>query len=119
MNIVELQEVLSPAFGFFSAPPRPADGHAPAPAAGQRNILRQNQKSERQHPEAQHGKKAKDTAADEGKAYSDACAPRLRKPELSVCDLDLAIRYLKICHVFLQSLKPGRDAADARLSTEA
>lgn len=112
MNIDELQEVLSPAFGFFSASARPADRHASSPAAGQRNILRQNQETERQHPETQHRKKAEEATRDKGHAEADARAARLRKPELAVRNLDLAIRYLKICHVFLQSLKPGEGCGE-------
>jgi len=99
MNVDELQEVLSTASGFFSSSTCPAHRHSAPPAARHRDVLRQNQKAERQHPETQHRKKAEQTAGNEGKAEADAGSARPRQAKFAVCNLDLAICYLKIRHV--------------------
>ncbi len=78
MNIDELQGVLSLAFGFFSASARPGQTHPAAPPARKRDVMRQNDKAEREHPEAEHGKEPEQAASDEGQTQADPCCSRPR-----------------------------------------
>ncbi len=98
MNIDELQGVLSLAFGFFSASARPRQTHPAAPPACKRDVMRQNDKAEREHPEAEHGKEPEQAASDEGQTQADPCCSRPRESKLSVCDLDFTLRDLEIGH---------------------
>lgn len=114
MNIDELQEVLSAAFGFFFSSARPAHRHPSSPPARQRDILRQDEKAQRQHPEAQHREESEHAAENEGQAETDPCAAPMGQANPSVCERDLAICDLKIGHFLF--LRPEVLVPD-RLST--
>lgn len=106
MNIDELQEVLSAATGFFSTPARPTHRHTPPPSARQGNVVGENHEAQWKHPEPQHGQKAENATGNEREAQADTRSARPRQPELAVCDFDLAVGDLEICHLISRDPEP-------------
>ena len=66
----------------------PPHGELAAPAPHYRQIDRQHEKPERDHPEAEHGQEAEQAAGDEQNAEPDADRLRLRQVPVAIEQAD-------------------------------
>ena len=82
--------------GPFSVAPFHPDDKRSAPAAHGRQILRQHQQTERQHPEPQYRKKTKCAAGNQACSECDSHGCALRQPEKLRSDMDLAPACMEI-----------------------
>jgi len=67
----------------------PPDGELTTPAPHDRNIHREHEQPERDHPEADDGKEADEAEGDQQNAEADADRLRLRQMEMTIGEADL------------------------------